>query len=147
MNVPSEAAAIVAAIPPDEYTDDAAVSSGYVSAGLFHSYMAVLHAGTIASTATITFKLEQATDSSGTAVKDITGFAITPLADTDDDKQAIINILPHQLDVLNGFNHIRMTMELTAATADVGALLYGLDPRTAPASDNDSATVAEIVIV
>lgn len=142
----SENAGIVGTIDPD-VTVASAVSSGWIDASKFQQYMAVVMAGTLGTSATVDAKLEQATDSSGTAVKDVTGKAITQLteAGTDSDKQAIINLRPSELDVANSFNHFRLTVTVAVATSDIGAVVMGLNARTGAASDNDAATVDEVV--
>lgn len=144
--LPSMRAAVAATIDPDVYTA-AAYSSDWVDMATFESIMAVVMAGTLGTSATLDAKLQQATDGSGTGVKDITGKAITQLteAGTDSDKQAIINCRSDELDVNNGFTHVRLTMTVAVATSDAGAIVLGLDPRYGPASDNDLATVDEIV--
>lgn len=146
-NLPaSDKAAVVGAADPAVGTS--AISTGWIAAKDFYQFLAVILAGTLGSSATLDAKLEQATDDSGTAAKDITGKAITQLtqADTDDsDKQALINLRPDELDGANGFTHFRLT--ITPATANSGAagVVLGLEPRYAPASGFDAASVAEIV--
>ena len=144
--LPSERAAVVGVIDPDANAAGA-LTSDYVSMGTFHSAMGVVLVGTMGASGTIDAKLVQATDSSGTGVKDITGKAITQLtqAGTDSDKQAIINVRAEELDVANGFNHVAIVLTTAAATSDSAAVLLGLDPRVGPASDNDLASVDEIV--
>lgn len=143
---PSDVAALLAVIDPDAYTA-AAYSSGWVAAKNYEKFLAVLYAGDLGSSATLDFKIQQATDSSGTGAKDITGKATTQLtqAGTDSNKQALINLTGEELDVTNGFDYIRITMTVAVATSDCGAALYGFNGRYAPASDNDVSTVDEIV--
>lgn len=143
----SARAAVVGVVDPD-VSAAGAHSTGWIAAKDFGSFMAIAMAGTLGSTATFDAKLEQATDASGTSAKDITGKAITQLtqAGTDDsDKQAIINLRPDELDVTNSFTHFRLTVTVATATSDAAAIVLGLDPRYGPASDNDLASVAEIV--
>lgn len=142
----SEAVAVGATIDPDVYTA-AAYTSDYMSMGDFENAMAIIMAGTLGASATLDAKLVQATDSSGTGSKDITGKAITQLtqAGTDSDKQAIINCRSEELDIDNGFDHIAITMTVGTATSDAGAILLGSNARFGPASDNDLASVDEIV--
>jgi hypothetical protein len=144
--LPSDQAALVDAIDPDAYAA-AAYSTAWIAAKNFAAFMATVYAGTIEATGTVDAKLQQATDSSGTGVKDVTGKAITQLtaAGTDSDKQAIINCRAEELDVANGFDYLRLTVTLGTAGADMGAALYGFYPRYGPASDNDAASVDEIV--
>jgi len=143
----SESAAIVATIDPDAQTAGA-VLSDYVAAKDFANFQAIILAGTLGSSATLDAKLRQATDASGTDVKDITNKAITQLTEAspdDSDKQAIINLKPEELDLANDFTHFNLVITVATATSDVGGLIVGQDPRYGPASDNDLASVAEIV--
>jgi hypothetical protein len=144
-NLPSEAVAVVGVIDPDANTA-AALTSDYVDMGLFESGMAICLAGTLGASATIDMKVVQATDSSGTGVKDVTGKTITQLtqAGTDSDKQAVINFRAEDLDADNAFTHAAVIMTTGTATSDSAALLLGLNPRYAPASDNDLASVDSI---
>jgi hypothetical protein len=113
----------------------------------FQRGLAVIMAGTMGNAGTIDAKLVQATDSSGTGVKDITGKAITQLthAGSDSDKQALINFNQTDLDTAGGFAFVAIVMEVAVATSDAGAVLLGFDARNEPASDNDLASVDEII--
>jgi hypothetical protein len=146
---PSDRAAVVGVIDPDASTA-ATYTTGWISMSDFQSLMAVVMAGTLGSSATLDAKFEQASDSSGTGAKDVSGAAITQLTQggTDEsDKQAIINLSADDLDLANSFTHARFSMTVGTATSDAAALVLGFDPRYAPASDSDAASVAEIVSV
>jgi len=143
----SEQAAVVATIDPD-VLPAATYTSDYVEAALFANFIATIMAGTLGASATVDAKLVQATDSGGTGKKDITGKAITQLTQAspdDSDKQAIINLKPEELDVNNDFTHFALELTVATATSDGGAIIQGLDPRFGPASDNNLASVAEVV--
>lgn len=146
--LPSEQAAVLGVIDPDA-TAAGTVTSDWCSMAQFESIMAVVMAGTLGSSATVDAKLEQATDSSGTGAKDVSGSAITQLtqAGSDDDKQVVINCRAADLDVSNGFDHVRLSITVATATSDAGGIVLGFGPRHAPASDNDLASVDEIVTV
>lgn len=110
--------------------------------------LAIVQAGTLGSSATLDAKIEQATDGSGTAAKDVAGKAITQLTQggTDDsDKQALINVRQQDLDIANDFTHVRLSIEIGTATSDAGGLLIATDRRAGAASAGDAASVAEIV--
>lgn len=142
----SERAAVAAVIDPDAYAAGT-VTSGWVDMGDFEQIMAVVMAGDLGSSATVDAKLEQATDSSGTGAKDVTGKSITQLtqAGSDDNKQAIINCRGSELDMDNDFNHVRLSLTVGTATSDAGGVVLGMSSRFEPASDYDSSTVDEIV--
>lgn len=141
--MPSEKCAVLAVVNPQ--SSSTAQSSAYVSISKFHKIAALIQVGAIASTGTFNAKLQQAQDGSGTGVKDITGKAITALADTDDNKEFWINLDPAELDLSNGFTFVRLTLTPATAASLISGVLLGFDPRFAPASDNDLATVAEII--
>ena len=141
--MPSEKCAVLAVVNPQ--SSSTAQSSAYVSISKFHKIAAAIAVGAIASSGTFNAKLEQATDASGTGVKDITGKAITALADTDDNKQFWINLDPAELDLANGFTFVRITLTPATAASLISGTLLGFDPRFSPASDHDLASVAEII--
>lgn len=142
--LPSNRAVLAGVIDPDAYTADT-YTTGWISMADFGSIQAVIMAGTLGSSATLDAKLEQASDSSGTGAKDITGKAITQLtqAGSDSDKQAIINCRAEELDVDNSFTHVRLSVTVGTATSDAGAFVLGHDARYAPA--DDISTVDEVV--
>lgn len=144
---PSDQAAVVGAIDPDANTA-ATYTTGWIDMADFAWIMAIVMAGTLGTNATLDAKLEQATDGSGTGAKDISGAAITQItqAGTDQsDKQAIIQCCAEDLDLANDFTHVRLSMTVGTATSDCGAVVLGMTPRYGPASDNDAASVEEIV--
>ncbi len=142
----SQAVAVGGVIDPDA-NGAGALTSDYMDAGKFQSLMAIIMMGTMATNSVVDAKLVQATDSSGTGVKDITGKAITQFtaAGTDSDKQAIINVLAEELDVAGGFSFVAIIMTVATAASDSAAVLLGMNPRHGPASDFDLASVDEIV--
>lgn len=143
---PSDALAIVGNIDPDAYAAST-VTSGWIDASKFDAFQAIVQAGDLGSSATLDAKLQQASDSGGTGAKDISNKAITQLtqAGSDSNKQVAINLRSDELDVANGFTHFRLSMTVATATSDCGGIVLGLVPRYGPASDNDAATVDEIV--
>lgn len=145
---PSDRAAVAGVIDPDAYSTGTQ-TTGWIDMGKFAAIMAIVQAGTLGASATIDAKLEQAQDSSGSGAKDVSGSDITQLtkAGSDDDKQAIINCWSEDLDLENSFTHVRLSITVGTAACDAGGLVLGFDARYAPASDNDLASVDEIVIV
>ena len=145
-NLASECVGIVGVIDPDAYAAGT-VTTGWIKAGDFQRFMATVSAGDLGTNATLDAKLEQASDSTGTGAKDVTGKAITQLtqAGGDSNKQAIINLNPDELDIANGFGYFRLSLTVGTATSDAGAMVQGVYPRTGGAEDNDATTVAEIV--
>jgi hypothetical protein len=126
-----------------------AVSTGWFDANDTARIVAIVNVGTIAASGTLDAKLEQATDSSGTGAKDITGGAITQLtqAGGDSDKQVIIDVNGKSLDANNDFTHVRLTLTGAVGNVDLGALLLGQIVAYGQASDYNNASVAENVVV
>lgn len=93
----------------------------------------------------IDLKLVQATDSSGTGVKDIPAAAITTLGATSDNKQASIEIDPYQLDFNNGFRYAAAVLALSGGTATTGVLLLRTVPKSRPVTAH--ADVVEQVLL
>ncbi|GAB5506675.1 MAG: hypothetical protein Rhirs2KO_18380 [Rhizobiaceae bacterium] len=143
---PSDEVALVGVIDPDAYAAST-VTTGWIAAKNFEKFLAIIKAGDLGASATLDAKLEQAQDGSGTGAKDITGKSITQLtkAGSDDNKQSMINLVNEELDVTNGFTHFRLSMTIGTAASDAEGEVLGLQPRYAPASDNDISTVDEIV--
>lgn len=139
---------ILGSIDPDAYAAST-VTTGWISAATWQDFMAIVQAGTLGSSATLDAKIQQATDSGGTGVKDLSGAAITQLteAGTDSDKQAVICFSADDLDIANGFNHFRLSMTIGTATSDAGGIVLGSAGRYGPAASHDAASVDEIVTV
>ena len=142
--LPSDRAPIMGVIDPDAY-GAGTVTTAWVSMNDFANAMAIVSVGTMATNSTLNAKIQQATDSSGTGVKDVTGKAITELtaAGTDSDKQVVINISENDLDIDGDFNHIRLSMTVATAASDSGGVLLGFDAAYAP--EDDLSSVDEIV--
>jgi hypothetical protein len=145
--IANEGVGLVGAINPD-VTTASTVESGWIDASVFQTYLAVVSLGTLGSSATVDAKLEQASDGSGTGVKDITGKAITQLtqAGTDaSDSEATISLRGTELDLENDFTHFRLSITVGTATSDMAGYVFGIDARTGLATENDAATVLESV--
>lgn len=144
--LPSMLSAVVGVIDPDAYAAGP-YSTVYIDMSKREGIQALLLVGTMAATSTVDAKLEQATDAAGTGVKDITGKAIAQLtaAGTDSDKQAVINLRKEELDIANGFSHARLTVTVAVAASDMGAVVMSSAENYGPASDNDLASVDEII--
>lgn len=123
----------------------ATVTTGWLAAADFFSFLAVLAVGALGTNATVDAKLEQATSSGGAGAKDITGKAIAQLtkAGTDDNKQVVINLRQAELDAANSFTHFRLSVTVAVAACLISAQVFGLDPRYAPATAD--TTLDEVV--
>ena len=140
---PSDRATIMAVVNPQSAAS--AQSSGWISVVQFAALQALIIVGAIGSSATVDAKIQQATDSSGTGAKDVSGKAITQLtkAGSDDNKQAVINFRPTDLDFSGGFTHVRLTITPATAASLICGVILGMDAREQPPTD--ATTVDEVV--
>jgi hypothetical protein len=89
-------------------------TSSYLSMEEYESAIFFMSIG--ATDDTVDMKVVQATDSSGTSSKDITGAAITQLTGSDDNKYASIEIHESDLDIQNSFTHVATTVTIAGTT-------------------------------
>ena len=122
------------------------LTTGWISAGNHHTLLALVQSGVLGTGATLDAKLQQATDASGTGAKDVTGKAITQIVKaTGDNKQALINLRPDDLDVTNGYAYVRLSVTVAVAASLTAAQLLGFNPRFAPGDASNQAAVAQVV--
>lgn len=82
-----------------------------------------------ATDTTVDAKWEQATDSSGTGAKDVTGAAITQMAGTDDNKYKSVDLETSQMDHKDGFVYGRF--KITVGNGTTGGNICAVVLRTA----------------
>ncbi|NCW79167.1 MAG: hypothetical protein EBV64_14690 [Oxalobacteraceae bacterium] len=142
----SEQLSLLTSIDPSNQAAGSSTSS-WVALANHHNLLAVIQTGAMANGSTVDAKLQQATDATGTGAKDITGKAITQLAQAANgaSRQALINLRPDEVDANNGFTHVRLVLTVATAAAHTAAQLLGLDPRFAPADAVNQAAVAQII--
>ena len=141
----SEMLAILATIDPASQAAGA-ISSGWVSVANHLGFLAGVQTGVLGTSATVDAKLQQALDATGTGAKDITGRAIIQIVKaTGDNKQALINVKPEDLDTVNGFGFVRVTVTVGAAASVTSAQLIGVNPRFAPADAANQAAVVQVI--
>lgn len=142
---PSQRAVIVGVIDPQ--SANAAKASGWIDASKFLNYLATVSVGALGAAATVDAKLEQATAVDGAGAKDVPGKAIAQLtkAGNDDGKQVLINLKQADLDINGGFKFFRLSVTPAVAASLIAGTVQGFDPRYGVASDNDAASVDEIV--
>jgi hypothetical protein len=142
---PSEISALLGVVSPISQTAGT-VTSAWVSMTDFLNLMAVIQTGVLGASATVDAKLQQATDSSGTNAKDITGKAITQIVKASgDNKQAIINLRGGELDVAGGFAFVQLSLTVGTAASQVSAAILGMNPRYADASAFNPTSVVQVV--
>ena len=141
----SEMLAILATIDPASQSAGSA-TTGWVSVANHHGLLAVVQTGVLGTLATVDAKLQQATDSTGAGAKDVAGRAVTQIVKaTGDNKQALINLKPEDLDTVNGFGFVRVALTVGVAASITGAQLLGVNPRFAPADSGNQAAVVQVI--
>ena len=136
----SEQWAIVGVIDPDAYGAGTELSDE-IDMSLWSRLICIVQIGTSEATSTVDFKLQDS-DASGGTFTDISGKATTQFTAADDDKQSIINL---RFDEMNDdARYVRADLTVATAASDASCIIMGY-PRYFPASDNDLASVDEIV--
>ena len=64
---------------------------------------------------------------------------------TGDNKQALINVKPEELDTVNGFGFVRLSLTVGVAASLASAQVLGVNPRFAPADASNQAAVVQIL--
>lgn len=122
------------------------VLTAWVPVAKWHTIVAILSTGVLGTAATVDAKLRQASDSSGTGAKDITGKAITQLVKAShDNKQVVIECKADDLDTTNSFTHVALSVTVGAAASLLSAVLLGASARYLPATDFDDTDVVQVV--
>src|SRR5262245_8136815 len=143
INLPSQKLALAAVVDPKN-GNNAANASGYLDLRKFRQALFVLLAGSIDQT--VDFKLQEAKDSAGTGVQDLSGKSITQFAATDDNKQALINIRAEEMTVNSGYTHVRAVATVGNGTTNLISVVgIGLEPVQEPASGSNLSSVAQVV--
>jgi hypothetical protein len=142
----SQQLAVVSCIDPDAY-GAGAVNGDAVDLSKFNRVLFVVMVGDLGTNATVDYKLQGSPDGS-TGWTDLAGKAITQLtqAGTDSDKQALVEITAEELHGYSGtYRYVRDVLTVGTAASDCGAVALAGVPRFHPASDDDLASVDEIV--
>ena len=145
---PTDQCALLAVIDPDAYNANT-YTSPYVSVVNYRRLMAICSVGDMQSSSTVDFSVRQSqtAESSPATATTIAGASITQLtkAGSDDNKQAIINLDVTALDIANGYDCAAIQLVVANAASDAAGYLFGFDPIYGTASDNDVASVDEII--
>ena len=141
----SEALAIVACIDPDA-NGTGALESDVIDMRYHRRVMFIVQVGTMASTSTLDFKVQEGLESDMSDAADLSGKSITQLtqAGTDSDKQAIVEVTAEEVAAAGG-RYIWGVMTIAAAASDSGMVAIADSSRFSPASEYDLASVDEIV--
>lgn len=116
----AEQVGIIGTIDPASVNGTAV--SGWIPASGFERFAAIIQTGVVGGT--IDAKLQQAQDAAGTGAKDITGKAISTIAQASaSGKQATIDVRAEELDTNNGFGYIRVSITTGGASLVSAAVL------------------------
>ena len=141
----SELLSVIATIDPAAQAAGT-VSTGWIPAANHHGFLCLIQTGVLGTSATLDAKLQQAVDATGTSAKDISGKAITQIVKaTGDNKQALINVKPEELDTVNSFGFVRLSVTVGVAASQMAAQVIGLNPRFAPADVSNQAAVVQVI--
>lgn len=143
-SLPSERLAVAAVVAPGARAAGAG-NSGWIDTALYSRLLAIVSTGTLGASATVDAKWQQATDSSGTGSADVTQGQLTQIVKASgDNKQALMNLDVNRLtDRTKRF--VRLVLTVGTATSDAGAVVLGIDAKHLPATDNDPASVVQVV--
>ena len=140
---PSETMALLAVIDPSSKTAGTPATTGWIKADQFANYLCINQTGVLGASATFDAKIQQATDASGTGAKDVPDKAITQiLKASGDNKQAMIELRPDELDIQNGFFWFRLSQTHGTANGISGGAVLGVGPRYAPPTQ--AASVVQV---
>lgn len=141
----SEQLSILATIDPISQ-GAGTVSTAWISVANFHAFMAVVQTGVMGASSTLDAKVQQAQDNAGTGVKDIATKSIVQIVKASgDNKQALINFKPEDVDNANNFAFVRLSLTVGVAASLVSAQLLGVNARYASADAFDQAGVVQII--
>ena len=140
----SDRVAIVGVIDPDAYTASASYDklTDAIDMSKWGRVAFVVAAGDVEDTGTVDFKVTECATSDGTYT-DLSGKSITQLTTVDDDKQVVVEVSADELGA--GKRYLKGALKTATAASDAAVVALGLDAREEPASDNDLASVNEIV--
>lgn len=141
----AEQIAVMATLNPASVSASTVVSTWVPMVNL-NSLLAYIQTGVLGASATLDAKLRQATDSSGTGAKDITGKALAQIVKASGDNvQATLECRDTDLDTNGGFAYVALSITVGTAASIVGATLFGGNTLYMPASAFNQVGVVQQV--
>lgn len=140
----TEMHALLDKLDPDSYAA-AEYNTGYNSLQQYHRAVVMLMVGDMQAGATVDLDIEQATDTSGTSAKAITGKSITQLtqAGSDSDKVVFVEIRTEELDVDNAFDCINAELTVGTNSVEAALVIFGCEPRYPPVPTTNMEEVVD----
>ena len=117
---------LVVAIAPSNQAAGAQ-STGWISVADYFNFMALVNVGALGASGTVD------------GAKDVAGKAITQIVASN--KTAAIDINQNDIDVTNGFTHIRLTITVGTAACDTAATVIGAYARYEKPDNNQADEV------
>lgn len=138
----SEVSEVLAHMPADSETTEQ--NTDWIFAGNHHRFVVMGSIGDMQAGATFDIDVEQASDSTGTGAKAVTGKSITQLtqAGGDGDQVVMIELKGIEFDVSGGFEYFRVEVTPAIAAVEFSLIVLGIVPRFAPVG---TTTVEEII--
>ena len=121
-------------IDPDAY-GAGTVNGVWVSMADFTEAAAIFMVGIMGAASTFTGKVQQAQASNGSGLKDLPNASVVlDQALGDGDQIATVPFRASELDIANGYNHVRISIVVANASVDYGAVMVragaGKRPQT-----------------
>lgn len=141
----SERLALVGAIDPQTVSVGTA-NTDVVDMSKIRRVIFVVAAGTLGASATLDFAVKGDTASGGSFSTTVTGKSITQLtkAGSDDNKQVIVEVTAEEA-AAQGFRYLRGLLTIGTANSPACVIVMADGLRYSDASENDLASVDEIV--
>src|SRR3954453_4436573 len=141
MSQPSDRAGVAGESDPQNGNNNT-LNTDYVDMSKWHEAMFIFQAGSIDST--VDCLVRESTSTSDGGGQTLSGKSATQLTASDDNKVVVINFKAEELST--GYRYLRGRMTAGNGTTNlVSAVALGLKPRFGPATDDDLATVAQVV--
>jgi hypothetical protein len=138
---PSERIAICGVANPQTMNNNS-FPTGPVDLSKFHEALFLLIVGDIPTSGTLDAKLQESDVANfASGVTDIPGKTMMQLVATDDNKQVVFNLKAEECSK----RYARLLITASPHNNIACAVALGIKPRHAPATDDDAATVAQIV--
>jgi hypothetical protein len=139
---PSDRVAVVATVDPQTVANAEKLTDA-VDMSLWHEAMFVCLLGDMAAE-TIDFKVKESDAAAGSYAALKSASQLAAHASSNDNKQIVINVKAEELTA--GRRYLKGSLVTGGATGGPACVVaLGLNPRHAPASDDDLADVVEIV--
>jgi hypothetical protein len=149
----SDKIAIIARVSPNALTAETYASDVF-DLSKFHAFAVVLATGDVGNNGTVVVKVYANTANAASGGTQLTSKVFTASNFTGSGSgtaggsyhEGVINLDAGEFrDALDGARYGYVTVTTATATSDAAVIVLGIDPRYAPASDYDLASVLEVI--